>query len=93
MDREPRAIRNCAWGYKCDQTWDTLIASDNPVVRHCDHCDHDVYLCDNLDDLAITVARGHCAAFPERLIRRFGGDDLVVGNLQDPPDDVLPSAP
>ncbi|MDC1288141.1 hypothetical protein N8198_09670 [Gammaproteobacteria bacterium] len=93
MSQPTYALRNCSWGYKCDKTWETLIATDSPFERYCDQCESPVFLCDNLDDLAVTVARNQCAAFPERLIGKFGGDNFVVGNMQIPPYDVIDDPP
>ncbi|EAQ96929.1 hypothetical protein [Congregibacter litoralis] len=78
-------IRNCSWGYRCEQTWDTLITTDSPVEKYCDSCERRVYLCDTLDDLASVVAENACAAFSIKLIKPAEDDEMVVGDMQVPP--------
>jgi hypothetical protein len=77
-------LRNCSWGYRCEQTWDALIATDSPIEKYCSDCDRPVYLCDTLDDLAFVVARNSCAAFLARLIEPTENDVMVVGDVQVP---------
>ena len=61
-------IRNCVWGYKCEKSWDGLIATDNKDIRFCDACDKEVYLCISRQELADSVLLNRCVAFPARLL-------------------------
>jgi hypothetical protein len=82
-------LRNCSWGYRCEKTWDALIATDSPVERFCSQCCQPVYLCDTYDDLAITVARNQCAAFSARLIDKVAEEEMIMGFMQEPPDRIV----
>jgi hypothetical protein len=64
----PSRIRNCPWGYKCEKTWDDLIATDNEDIRFCDTCDKAVYLCQTKQALADSVLLNRCATFPAHLL-------------------------
>ncbi|ESZ89378.1 hypothetical protein KT71_003441 [Congregibacter litoralis KT71] len=75
-------LRNCSWGFKCEQTWDSLIVTDSSVEKYCSKCDRSVHLCDTLDDLAITVANNQCAAFPSGFVDPTEGKAMVVGNVE-----------
>lgn len=66
----PSRIRNCAWGYKCDKTWDGLIATDESNTRFCDSCDKQVYMCRTEQELADSVLLNRCVAFPPKLLHK-----------------------
>jgi hypothetical protein len=40
-------IRNCSWGYSCDQKWEKLTATHNSVIKFCESCLREVYRCVN----------------------------------------------
>jgi hypothetical protein len=43
-----RTIRNCplpVFRRVCPQQWDALAPTEQPSVRHCDHCSQNAYLC------------------------------------------------
>jgi hypothetical protein len=65
-------IRNCPWGFNCDKTWESLIATDGPSSRYCDACDRDVYYCSNQKELAESVILNRCVAFNARLLEEIG---------------------
>ena len=67
-------IRNCSWGYKCENTWDGLIATDNESVRFSDACDKQVFLCKTELELADAVLLNRCVAFPPELLHRLATD-------------------
>jgi hypothetical protein len=62
-------IRNCSWGYKCEKTWDSLIATDQSNIRFCDACSEEVYLCNTKRELTDSVLLNRCVAFPSRLLK------------------------
>lgn len=62
-------IRNCSWGYKCEKTWGSLIATDNSNVRFCDACEKEVHLCKTKRELADSVLMNRCVAFSSRLLK------------------------
>jgi hypothetical protein len=63
-------IRNCAWGYRCDKTWDGLITTAESNIRFYDSCDKQVYLCRTGQELADSVLLNRCVAFPPKLLSR-----------------------
>ena len=67
-----RTIRNCPlpvvrralrdFQRVCPQQWEALTPTDQPSVRHCGQCDHDVYLCSNDEETLSHARAGHCVA-------------------------------
>ena len=74
-------IRNCAWGYKCDKTWDGLIVTDNSDIRFCDACDKQVYMCRTEQELASSVLLNRCVAFPPELLQKNDTETSKDPNL------------
>lgn len=72
-------IRNCSWGYKCDKTWDGLIATDNSTIRFCDACDKEVYLCRTEQELSDSVLLNRCVALALDLL-----DEMDTEESKDP---------
>ena len=66
------SIRNCSWGYKCEKTWDDLLAIDRTDHRYCDACEKNVYLCKTADELSTSVLLNRCVAFHPKLVDQLG---------------------
>jgi len=78
-------VRNCPveFRFQCSRQWEDLTTTGDPLVRHCDRCSNDVYLC-TTDEATIAHARaGHCIAreAPDDSERRLG-----LGRPTDPPE-------
>ncbi|WP_212747442.1 hypothetical protein [Pseudoalteromonas sp. S3776] len=56
-------IRNCAWGYSCDQKWDKLTATHISVIKFCEACQREVYRCDTQEELAENITLNRCVNF------------------------------
>lgn len=81
LNKDPEtAIRNCVWGFKCDKTWEMLIQTDIDNVRFCNHCQKEVYFCEDDESVVYSVARNRCIAInPEFYVGDFdhGGTQLL----------------
>lgn len=60
-----QTIRNCplpVFSKQCPRLWEELTPTAEASVRHCGHCNRDVFFC-STDDETLTHARaGHCIA-------------------------------
>jgi len=61
-------IRNCFWGYKCEQTWESLLTTKDERVKFCGSCQKEVHRCETMESLAKNVALNRCVNFPSSLI-------------------------
>jgi hypothetical protein len=59
---ENTAIRNCMWGFKCQETWESLSDTDDDDVRFCAKCQKEVFHCTDDDSLVDSIARNRCVA-------------------------------
>ena len=85
-----RNIRNCSWGYKCEKTWDDLLALESSDHRYCDACDRNVYLCKTADELLASVLLNRCVAFDQNLVEKLkiisandAFEDVIKSNVLD----------
>jgi len=65
------SVENCrndiAPGLLCPETWDGLIATDNPDKRYCNKCRHHVHRARNRWSLRWARLLGRCVAYgPDR---------------------------
>jgi len=77
------SIRNCIWGFKCDNAWDKLTQTDLDAVRFCGHCQKEVYLCDDDESVVYSVVRNRCIAINVQSFTgsfKHGGSSLL-GNI------------
>jgi uncharacterized protein (TIGR02996 family) len=65
-------VENCGveFAFQCPKQWERLQATNEPRVRHCEACDHQVYHCATIQEARDHAARGHCIAVDSRLTRR-----------------------
>ena len=61
------AIENCdeVFAFKCPKKWEKLHGTPNPLVRHCDACEKQVYYCLTLRQAQDHARQGHCVALSE----------------------------
>ena len=55
-------IRNCKIQYRCDTTWDSLIETDKPKLRHCKNCNENVHLCNSSTEIEDAIRQNKCIA-------------------------------
>ena len=84
------SIRNCSWGFKCEKTWDDLLAIDRTDHRYCDACEKNVYLCKTTEELSTSVLLNRCVAFHPKLVDQLGAlaatselEDINRSNAKD----------
>jgi uncharacterized protein (TIGR02996 family) len=68
--------------YLCDRRWEGLRPTDDPAVRFCDGCRHDVYYCDTITEARRHAAEQHCIAVDLGVIRRdrdLEPEDMYLG--------------
>jgi uncharacterized protein (TIGR02996 family) len=70
-------IENCdeRFAFQCPKQWDQLRGTADPLVRHCDACEKNVYYCHSVGDAYDHARQGHCVAVAEGLPRRPGDLD------------------
>lgn len=56
-------IRNCSWGYSCDQKWEQLSLTHNTGIRFCGTCEKEVYRCETQEELAENITLNRCVNF------------------------------
>jgi hypothetical protein len=61
---EHQLIRNCKFGYACEQQWQSLRPTRDPRARHCATCDAPVVQCITDEELLATLRRNQCVAIP-----------------------------
>ena len=72
---EDTAIRNCIWGFKCQETWESLSETDDDDVRFCSKCQKEVFHCTDDDSLVSSIARNRCIAIDPK---NFIGNRMLV---------------
>jgi hypothetical protein len=58
-------IRNCTFGFRCRQKWESLEATASERIRHCGACRKDVVWTDTPEALAEALRMNWCVAIPE----------------------------
>ena len=65
--------------YRCSQSWSMLSSTERADVRFCDHCMQQVFLVNNVDDLAVAVSASRCISIHPGLGAK---DRPIVGSLE-----------
>jgi hypothetical protein len=60
-------IRNCAYGFSCDQNWDGLEETSDESIKYCSLCRREVHWCVGVDELVEFIALNRCIGFPESI--------------------------
>ncbi|MGI2172396.1 hypothetical protein ACROAE_19810 [Shewanella sp. MF05960] len=55
-------IRNCSIKFRCPMSWDTLVKTENKLIRYCKECDRGVHFCNNEHELLIAMRNDWCVA-------------------------------
>ena len=55
-------IRNCVFGFRCEQNWEAMDETSRANVRFCRECTKDVYFVENTIELAEAIGLNRCVA-------------------------------
>ncbi|MEJ7603945.1 MAG: FHA domain-containing protein [Kofleriaceae bacterium] len=85
------AIEKCdpRFANQCPRTWESLVSTDDPAVRHCEMCHRPVHFCVDLAAVRRRGRSGDCVAFCTSLLRDHAlhtyehdpVDELVLGEI------------
>jgi len=59
-------IRNCSFGFKCNQKWEDLLKRKEKNIKYCLECEKEVYLIETNVELAHAIKFNHCVAIKVR---------------------------
>jgi hypothetical protein len=59
-------IRNCSFGFKCNQKWEDLIKRKEKNIKYCIECEKEVYLVETNTELMDAIKFNHCVAIKVR---------------------------
>lgn len=62
--KAPQRVR---FAFACPKRWETLVATEDEAVRHCQHCNERVYYCSTVADAETRAYAGQCVAIPKHL--------------------------
>jgi uncharacterized protein (TIGR02996 family) len=71
-EAEPGRRYEIRFDFLCDRRWEGLRPTDDPAVRICDGCRHNVYYCDTITEARRHAWQEHCIAVDLGVIRRNG---------------------
>ena len=71
-DAEPGRRHDIRFDFLCERRWKGLRPTDDPAVRFCDGCRHNVYYCDTIGEARHHAWDQHCIAVDLGVIRREG---------------------
>jgi hypothetical protein len=59
-------IRNCSFGFKCNQKWEGLLKRKEKNIKYCHECEKEVYLIEKNSELIEAIKFNHCVAIKVR---------------------------
>ena len=62
-----RLIRNCAYGFSCDQDWADLDLTELESVKYCNTCKREVHWCDDVNELVDCLTLNRCVSFDQNI--------------------------
>ena len=79
-------IRNCSFGFKCNQKWDSLLKRKEKNIKYCHECEKEVFLIETNTELMDAIKFNHCVAIKVRYdeIPQTKRPDITVGMLSSP---------
>ena len=84
-------IRNCAWKFKCNKTWDSLLHAEHYVfekVRYCPDCKENVHLVRSEKSLLLAIDHNNCVAIPFEITMSYQQmNKPLLGSIQINKDD------
>lgn len=60
--KETIDLRNCKFGFKCNQNWFKLNETENKDIKFCSKCEKNVYMVHNNAELANAIQENKCVA-------------------------------
>jgi len=75
---------------QCPLSWESLVSTDDPAVRHCSTCERPVFFCVDLTTVRDRGRKGDCVAFCASLVREQAlhsydhdpdDDDMLLGEI------------
>ena len=79
-------IRNCSFGFKCNQKWEDLLKRKEKNIKYCHECEKEVYLIETNTELMHAIKFNHCVAIKVRHdeIPQIRKPHIDVGMLSSP---------
>ena len=76
-------IRNCSFGFKCNQKWDSLLKRKEKNIKYCHECEKEVYLIETNEELSHAIKFNQCVAIKVRHdeITQKKGLNITVGMM------------
>ena len=59
-------IRNCSFGFRCNQKWEDLLKRKEKNIKYCHECEREVYLIETNAELMDAIKFNHCVAIKVR---------------------------
>ena len=59
-------IRNCFFGFKCNQKWEDLLKRKEKNIKYCHECEKEVYLIETNTELIDAIKFNYCVAIKVR---------------------------
>ena len=76
-------IRNCSFGFKCNQKWESLLKRKEKNIKYCHECEKEVFLIETNSELMDAIKFNHCVAIKVRYdeIPQSKRPNITVGML------------
>ena len=76
-------IRNCSFGFKCNQKWEDLLKRKEKNIKYCHECEKEVYLIETNTELMDAIKFNYCVAIKVRHdeIPQTKRSNITVGML------------
>ena len=76
----PASPARLRFEFECPLQWELLATTDDPNVRRCVACNHDVYLCQTEAEFRDRARAGDCVAAPTPLVKAMSGlGQITIG--------------
>lgn len=72
-------IRNCIYGFKCDQSWDEMTLTKKENVRFCGNCEKEVFFVEKKGQLLKAIQLNRCVAI--RTLNSRGIHEIISGEI------------
>ena len=59
-------LRNCSFGFKCNQKWEGLLKRKEKNIKYCHECEKEVFLIETNEELMHAIKHDHCVAIRVR---------------------------
>ena len=74
-------IRNCSFGFKCNQKWEDLLKRKEKNIKYCHECEKEVYLIETSTELMHAIKFNHCVAIKVRYDEIPKRSNIAVGMI------------